>query len=281
MSITLQQTPFNQKVTILNDSKYSLEGDPIEGSKPGRPPRLFFEVHGNYPRIRIRLNNCVQGEQGRLDLALDLIALTSIIEMIEAASKSANPVSYAMEVKKRGFDRQTNKPTEPYTQALIVIGRNTDGRVFFGVQRGNKNSKNYLKLNFHFLPPEFHPVIDLQTGQPLAASSVSTLIAKAWVRLLTNLVMLINANTWQYSETWEGKQAAKNGGNNGGQNNSGNGGYADYARGSNNNVGGNSGGYNSSSGNTGYSGASENTGYTPQPVNQPPSDLNFDNDIPF
>lgn len=268
MTIQQQETPFKQKVTILNDSKYSLEGDPIEGTKPGRPPRLFFEVHGNYPRIRIRLNNGQQGEQGRIDLALDLVALSAIIEMIDQAAKSQQPMSNAIEVKKRGFDRQANKPTEPYTQALIVIGRSQEGNVFFGVQRGNKNSKNYLKLNFHFTPPEFHPVINLQTGQPAERSVVSTLIARAWVRLLSELMFLINAHIWNYNDTWEGKQAAKNGDNNNGSN-----GYTSYNR---NPAPDNNGGYGGNS-SSGYN----NSAPAANSYNSNPPPANFDDDIPF
>ena len=270
MAIQQFETPFKQKVTILNDSKYALEGDPIEGTKPGRPPKLNFEVHGNYPRIRIRLNNGQQGEAGRIDLALDLVALSAIIEMIDQAAKSQQPMSNAIEVKKRGFDRQTNKPTEPYTQALIVIGRSQEGNVFFGVQRGNKNSKNYLKLNFHFAPPEFHPVINLQTGQPAERSVVSTLIARAWVRILSELMFIVNANLWNYNETWEAKQAAKNGDNNNGSN-----GYSSYTR--NNASNDNSGGYSNAG--ASYGNGNSGGGYN-NPAPQAPA-ANFDDDIPF
>lgn len=275
MSIQFQQTPFNQKVTLLNDNKYALIGDPIEGNQPGKAPKLNFEVRGNYPHIRIKLNNGQKGKDGQIDLALDLLALSSIIVAIEDAVRSREPMSQFIAVKRRGFDRSTNKPTEPYIYALIVVGRDTDGEVFFGVQIGNKNSKNHQVLKFHFTPPDYHPIVDGQSGELIDTSRLSSIMARAWAKLLENLVPLINANVWDYNTTSEGKwaneRAQKEGGNNqGGYNNGGNNNYQRNNNSYNNNRGGNNyGNYDSQ----------------PKPVEQAasnaPADAGFDDDLPW
>lgn len=213
--INFQTTPFNQKVTILDDAKMSLTADPIEGNKPGRAPKLNFSLRGNYPHIRIRLNNGKTKEEGNIDLAIDLLTFMGITVALEDACRSQQPMTKTFAVKRQGFDRNTKRPTEPYIAALVIVGKDRDGYEFIGIQRGqNANSKNYLTLKFKFLPAEFHPVIDQATGQSLSGPEVSNLIARGYTKLLQSLVPLINANVWDYSTTQEGKWAIKNAGNN-------------------------------------------------------------------
>lgn len=256
MSIQIQKTPYNQSVTILNDNKYTLTGDPIEGNKPGRTPRLGFNMRGSYPEIVIRLNNGKTGEEGRISLPIDLIAFNQFIVMLEDAIKSTSPIANIMHVKKAGFDAAARKPIEPYVYAAIVVGRDTDNCVFVSVVRGKPGSKNHLKLKFHFIEPEFHPLVDASTGERLPRDKVSTMVARAYKKTLEQLLPMVNAHLWDYTRTIEGKMAAKNAGN--GNN-------------------GNNGGYNNQQSNSGYS--TNNSGGS---YNAPaePQQASFD-DIPW
>ena len=214
MSIQYQQNPFNQKLTMLSDPKYALTGDPIEGNKPGRNPKLFLEMNGNYPRVRVQLNNGQKGDDGRIVLNLDLVAAMSIITALEDATHAKEPCVQLIEVKRRGYDRAANKSTEPYGYAWIAVGKNSDGCEFIGVQRGKKDSKNYLKLNFNFTHPEFHPILDGSTGQEVTRQKLSNIIARGFVKLWSSLLPIVAANVWDYNTTPDGKwaleQAAKN-----------------------------------------------------------------------
>lgn len=220
MSINFQVTPYGNKTTILEDNKYCLYGDPIEGNAPGKTPKLFFSLRGNYPHIRIKLNNGKQKEEGNVDLPLDLITMMSIVECLNQVANTRDPHTHVVGVKKAWWDKTNNRPGEPFIAAFIYIGRDNDGECFIGVQRGkSKESKDYLKMKFHFTPAEFHPILDAQTQQPLAKPQTSTIMARAWVRLLTQLLPMINANVWDYNITNEGKFALKQaGGNTGNQN---------------------------------------------------------------
>lgn len=271
MSITFQKTPFDQKVTILDDQKYCLFGDPVDGTLPGKQPKLFFSIRGNYPHIRIFLNNGKQGNEGKIDLALDLLAYMCLIQQLEEVALSPTPVTHCVAVKQVRFDKETKKRSEPYVGAIIAVGRNTDGEVFLGVQRGKSpESKNYLRMRFHFAPPDFHPLMD-EKGEVLSRSKVSTIVARAWVRLLTQVIPLVNTHVWDYATTNEGSWAIKKKAEEGNGGGNYQGGYKQRNNGSYNN-GNNGGGYNNPPRNEG--------GYNSQP-SEPAADKSFDDDLPW
>lgn len=249
MQELVQTTPFNQKVTILNDNKLRLTGEPLEGNEPNRLPWMCFSLVQNYPYIKVNLNNGKQKEEGKFDLALDQVAFQAIISALEDAVRSKEPTMVTIGVKRRGFDRTTNRPSEPYLYATVTVGKDADGCEFIGIQRGKKESKNYVSLKFSFTDPEYHPVIETATGQPASRSRVSNLIARGFIRLLNQYMSVLNVLTWKYENTGEGKfalkQQEKNGGNQGNQ-----GGYKPQYN--QNNSGGYNGGNNSS-----YSSSSE------------------------
>lgn len=278
MSIAFQNTPFNQKVTIMDDQKYCLFGDPIEGTLPGKMPKLFFSIRGNYPHIRIFLNNGKSGNDGKIDLALDLLAYMCLVQQLEEVAKATQPVTQCIAIKQTRFDKETKKRSEPYIGAILAVGKNADGEVFLGVQRGKSpESKNYLRMLFHFAPPDFHPLLDAD-GNVLPRSRVSVIVAKAWVRLLTELIPLINVHVWDYATTPEGSWAIKRQAEQGGGNNNNGGGYTSRQ----NNGGGynnnNSGGYNNRQENNSYS--NNNSGGYSAPA-EPAAEKSFDDDLPW
>lgn len=212
-----QVNPFGQKVTILNDVKLRLTGDPVDGNQPGRLPFLFFDMPGNYPRLTAQLNNGKKGDEGRIQFNLDMVAFQMIISSLEDAIRAKQPMSRSIAVKKASFDRQNNRPGEPYVFGYVIVGKDADGCEFIGIQRGSKDSRNYAKVKFGFTTPEFHPLIDTATGQPASRQEVSSLIARGYVRFLSQAVTFINTALWEYASTAEGKRANKQ--NNGGDNN--------------------------------------------------------------
>lgn len=243
MAINFQKTPFNQNVTILDDNKHCLYGDPIEGNQPGRSPKLFFSLKGNYPHLRIKLNNGQTGKDGNLDLAMDMPSMMALIVALEDATRAKEAMSTCIEVRRQGFDRQTNRPTEPYVYAYVIVGKDRDGCEFIGIQRGKKDSKGYLALKFQFTAPDFHGIIDMATGQAVSRPRLSNIMARAWIKILSQWLPLIEANIWDYNITQEGKFAIKRAAENGvGDNQSRNNGYG--------NNGGNN--YNRNNGNNGY-----------------------------
>lgn len=209
MSIHYQDGHFNQKLTVLNDAKLRLYGDLIEGNQPGRLPFAYFDFRGNNPRLRAILNNGKKGDEGTITLNLDIMVVFSILEAIKEACNSSEPTVRLFEVKKQGFDQATRKPKEPYTYAVIAVGKNTDGVEFIGIQRGNENRKDFAKCTFYFMPPEFHQILDKTTMQPLPKNKTSNIMARAYASLLTRLMPLIAANVWEYQQTPEAKRLNK------------------------------------------------------------------------
>lgn len=204
-----QLNPFDQKVTILNDVKLRLVGEPLEGNQAGRLPFLFFDIPGNYPRLTAQLNNGKKGDDGRIQFNLDMMAFQMIISSLEDAIRAKQPMSRSIAVKKSTFDRQANRPGEPYIFGYIIVGKDADGCEFIGIQRGNKDSRNYAKVKFGFTAPEYHPLIDTATGQPASRQEVSSLIARGYVRFLTHAMTFINTALWEYASTAEGKRTNK------------------------------------------------------------------------
>ena len=116
--------------------------------------------------------------------------------------------------------------------------------------------------------------MDTATGQQATRQQISSILARAWVKMMTILVPVVTSHVWDYEATPEAKRAKRqqqNGGNNGGNGN----GY-------NNN--------NSYSQNHGYS-ANQQNNYqqqqqpqqqysAPQQQAEPQFDDNFEN-VPF
>ena len=283
MSIQLvQQTPgqYSRNVTLLNDNKLRLHGEPLEGNQPGRLPWMCFELVQNYPYIRVNFNNGKQKEEGSMSLALDQVAFNAILSALEDATRAKEPTMITIAVKRQGFDRQTNKPTEPYIYATVTVGKDADGCEFIGIQRAKPGSNKYISLKFGFTAPEFHPILDTATGQPTSRQRVSNLIARGFVRLLNQYMTILNAFTWKYENTGEGKYALKraeqqgNGGNNQGG----------YQGGSfSNRANGNNGGYNNSGNRAGNVNGASNTSSQSgdQQPSKPQEDAGYDENLPW
>ena len=264
MTELVQVTPFNQKVTILNDNKLRLTGEPLEGNEPNRLPWMCFALVQNYPYIKVNLNNGKQKEEAKFDLALDQVAFQAIISAMEDAVRSKEPTMITIGVKLKGFDRATNRPTDPYLYATVTVGKDADGCEFIGIQRGKKDSKNYVSLKFGFTDPEFHPVIETTTGQPASRQRVSNLIARGFIRLLNHYMTVLNVMTWRYENTGEGKfalkQAEQRGGGQGG--NGGNSGYKPQ--------------YNQNN-----SSSNQSSGYSSEQESSNPVTKGFDENLPW
>lgn len=209
MSIQFQDAPFNQRVTLLNDAKFRLIGDMLEGNQPGRLPFMQVSLNKNYPQIRVVLNNGKKGDEGSFVLNLDMQTFMGILVALEDATRAKQEMCHLFDVKRQAFDPATRKPKEPYSYAVIAVGKNVDGVEFIGIQRGNPGGKNFVRVNFFFTAPEFHPILDRTTMQPATRQTVSNLMARGFVKLYTQLLPLINAHTWVYAETAEAKREAK------------------------------------------------------------------------
>lgn len=270
MSIQYQTTPFNQKVTALNDNKFRLYAPtPIEGNQNGRVPTLYVDTKGNNPRMMVRLNNGKQGDEGRIELNLDLPTMTAILIMMEDAIRAKQAMTQAVQVKRGGWDRQANKPRDPWVFATIHVGKDADGLEFIGVQTKQQ------KIAFYFTEAEFHPFIDTATNQPATRQQVSNVLARSWVKMMSILVPMVVAHVWNYDASPEGQRARRDREKNGGNGNNNQGGY------SNNN------GYNANRNNGGYNNnQQQQPQYNPQPAAAlAPAEQSFSNDgfedVPF
>lgn len=225
MAIYFQDGEFNQKrLTILNDERLRLIGEQIEGNQPYRLP--FFQIRAkakNMFEFRAVLNNGKKDDEGRIVFDVDLPTVMNFLTCLEDTIRSKEPCCHLIEMKRMGFDRQTRKPTGYYTVGVVAVGRNKDGVEYVGVQRGNKGSNNYMKVNFFFVEPEAAPLLDASNNlQPLSKVKTSNIIARGMHKLWSYAVMEVAAHNWDYNETQEAyraRRANKNGNHNGGYNN--------------------------------------------------------------
>lgn len=261
MSIAFQTTPNNAKVTALSDAKLQLVGDPISGGNPQRPPVLVVDFQQNHPRLRVKLNNgSREQEERQIDLNVDVVVFQTLMESIIEMSNKPDVDSIAIAVKRQAYDRAAKRFSDPYVYGYVIAGKDADGCMYIGIQRGaNEQSKNFIRIKFNFIEPEFHPIIDRGTMQPAPRNKVSCIIARGWASYYAKAMPIVHNSIWDYSKTeigkWEAKKAGENGGNN------------------------NNGGYNNNRNNNYNNG--NNNNYQQQSKPAPAADLGMDDDIPW
>lgn len=210
---------------------------PTPGGK-GKKSSLGWKIHDNNPRIVV-YTNCPddtgeQNEYGKINANMDAIMFSSLLIQLKRLAAmetpASEPIRIAIANKKAGWDRQANRPGEPYEVSTTWIGKDTDGRCWITV-RAKKKERPVIK--FFFGIPEFHDMRNAD-GSAWTEGQKSELGLLGYIQMLEVMMPYFLAANYKEAEKKEGNNR---GGNGGGYNRGGG-----YNNGGGNRDGGNSGG---------------------------------------
>jgi hypothetical protein len=125
---------------------------------------------------------------GRISANLDMPVFMTVLELLNRVETLPNGEKYVME--NNGFTylggRRSDKPSKV---SELWIGKDAEGVIWLSVVADGRP-----KVKFELLLPSFHTLMSASTGQPLGKAKVSEIVAKGYVRLLTQLVPIIYNN---------------------------------------------------------------------------------------
>jgi hypothetical protein len=155
----------------------------------GKSARLLWSIINNNPRITVYTNMSTDsGEEknfGRISANLDMPVFMTVLELLNNVGSLPNGEKYVMENKGYTYvgGRRSDNPTKV---SELWIGKDAEGVVWLSVV-----AEGRPKIKFELLLPSFHTLMSASTGQPLGKAKVSEIVAKGYVRLLTQLVPVI------------------------------------------------------------------------------------------
>ena len=204
----------------LSEYKLSLSCPPAQGAT--KPGTLRFSIVKNNPRIDVYTNVPNDKNYGNIRAAMDSQTCYALLELLKLAIDAPANTKWSIDNKNHTF--YDGKPSE---HAVLVstthVGRDKAGCVFIAI---TAKERPYLK--FLFAPSEYHEVKG-PDGAPMELSEVTTVYAKAYCQLMTNLMASVLDSKYVEPEPkkdsgYQGNQG-KQGGGGGYQNNNGGGGY--------------------------------------------------------
>lgn len=195
----------------LSEVKLRLSAEPVNGSK--RRPTLSVDVARNQPRLSVYTN--VEGDKnnGSVRAAMDTVTFFSFLQGIQDAIDAPGEYKELIENSNHTFF-QGKRSAEPELVSKTHICKDKDGCIFISVTDGK-----VTPVKFFFGSAQYHNFF--VAGQPMSKEACSVRHAKAWLRLMQNLLPAVLAYTYE-----EPEQKDFNGNNN---NNKGGGGQQQSA----------------------------------------------------
>lgn len=205
--------------------KHALNNPKIRLSAPnpqckGVYANLSWDIYQNNPRIVVDTKDPQfknpENNYGRIQAAMDPVILSMFMENLAWAIELQT--TDKRRISNYGNDRsgpryEPGKPPPPPVHLTDVwVGRDADMNVFISVVN---QKENWPKIKFLFDVPDRRFVKFYKgDGTELNKGEVSTLAAKAYLRLLSNLMPAVLANTYEHVMP---AQFAGRGGNGGGR----------------------------------------------------------------
>lgn len=159
--------------TAFDELKLRMEGPPQEGQR--RPPNLRVSVIKNSPRIDVFTNIENDRDNGRISAPMDAMTFFTLVELTNNIA-DGEPDNQIMVANKTG------RPGEQRVISHTVIGKDREGRCFISVI-----AQDRPKIKFTFAPSAWHSMVKMD-GTPVPEAEVSVVYAKAWARLMAELV---------------------------------------------------------------------------------------------
>ena len=159
--------------TAFNEYKLRIMGPMQEGAT--RAPTLGVSVIKNNPRIDVYTN--IQGDRdnGRISAPMDAVNFFALLVKLEDIIGGEPDVQVKIPCK-------TGAPGQQRLISTVVTGKDNQGRVFISVV-----AQDRPKIKFTFLPSDWHGLVH-KDGTPYGEAEMSVVFARAWLRLMTQLV---------------------------------------------------------------------------------------------
>lgn len=213
MTQQYKRTPLPKNA--LSEVKLRLSAEPVNGSK--RRPSLAVDVAKNQPRLNVYTN--IEGDKnnGAVRAAMDTITFFAFLQALQDAIDAPGDYKVLIENSNHTFNNG-KRSAEPELVSKTHVCKDKDGCIFISVTDGK-----VTPVKFYFGSSQYHNFFI--AGQPMGKDQCSVLHAKAWLRMMQQLLPAVLAATYEEPEQ---KDYNGNGGNKGGgyQSNSGGGGSA-------------------------------------------------------
>jgi hypothetical protein len=193
----MSQAP--QKVsTALHNTKLRLSV-PCPTAK-GKYSTLSYDIWNNNPRIVVSTNDPAlmspASGYGKITAALDTTVFNVYLELLSKVIESKENTKYKIENfgNVKGGD-----PKVPQHLTDLYVGRDDDG-VFVSVI-SKQQGMPVIKFPFNISDPRYH-IVKNATGEPVSKSEMSTIAARAYLRLLTQVMGHLTVSNWVKPEPY-------------------------------------------------------------------------------
>jgi hypothetical protein len=173
-----QYTP--RPKNALDDYKLRLVGDKLNGAS--KRAMLAVSIVGNNPRVNVFTNVDNDKDNGIIRAAMDTPTFYLLLDRLEHAINADPGFRDYIENKKPPRDR-TQRGLE--LESKTIVGKDKDGQVYISVISADESrprAKFVFKTSYH------HDLINGSTGQRYSDAELSVMVAKAFHRMMSNLV---------------------------------------------------------------------------------------------
>lgn len=176
--------------TAVDDNKLRLTAPKIDGAD--KPPTLQVRMDRNNVHILVWTNKPSDKFGGNLSARMDSIVFNMFMQKL---TDVINGEPGCKEYVENKFKPREKKELEIMSQ--LVFGKDKEGRVYISVISPDESRP---KIKFVFKNSYFHRFVHGSTGEPYTEAEVSVLTAKAWQKLLGDMVNIILATDFQPPE---------------------------------------------------------------------------------
>lgn len=214
----------------------------------GKTSSLGWQVVDSNPRMVV-YTNCPndtgeQNEYGKITAAMDPLMFFSLIQLLDQVIKmptpTETPIRFQVPNLKAGWDRQKNKPGDPYEISTTWVGKDVDGTIWISVRHKTKKERPVIK--FPFTIPRFHDLRNAD-GSAWTEGQKSELAAKGYIDMMGRIMGTFLPPAYKEPEPKDDKGGGRGGYGGGGGGGNRGGGYGG-GNSDNANAGGGGGGGN-------------------------------------
>lgn len=213
--------------------KHALNNPKIRMSAPNPAAKgiyatLSWDIFQNNPRIVVDTKDPQfknpENQYGRIQAAMDPVIAYSFLELLEwaIALDKPNKERIANYGANKQVPYQQGQRPEPVHVSDVWVGRDAEMNVFISVLSAKEN---WPKIKFVFGPSDHRFVKYFKAdGTERSKEEISTLFAKAYLRLLSEALAGVLVKTYEHVQPSQFGGGNRNGGGGGGYNRNNNGG---------------------------------------------------------
>jgi len=186
--------------TAFNEYKIRLLAPKPDGQR--RAPSLTVAVIRNNPRIDVYTEVEGDKDRGKITAPMDSVTFFALMDILEKTIDG--PADEQTKISNK-----VGPPQDKRQVSTTIVGKDKEGRVFISLVATERP-----KVKFVFLPSDWHTLVH-KDGSPYTEAELSMVYARAWLRLMSNLVPAVLDTHFMEPEPRENKGGKWNGGNKG------------------------------------------------------------------